>query len=80
MVKLYIIGITILIIAILANVLANRLSIMTWYDFLNRIADQGIGSIKTIGILNGIWLFILYPLTLGIGYWVGAKICAFILR
>ena len=47
MIKYYIIGTIILVIAILANLLANKLGIKTWYDFLN-----GIGNNSSLSVID----------------------------
>ena len=64
MIRYYCIGLSILIVAILANGLAQVLHVKTWYAFLNEItANQCLkGSLKFTDFL---WLFIFYPLLLG---------------
>lgn len=74
MMRYYIIGIVILIVAIIANAVAMRLGLKTWYDFLSLLKDSGLAGFKTINVLDYIWLFIGYPLTLGFGYWIGQRI------
>ena len=39
MVRIYVIGISILIVAIIANFIAKIIGISTWYDFLNSFTD-----------------------------------------
>ncbi|WP_073082038.1 DUF7672 family protein [Winogradskyella jejuensis] len=73
MMRLYFIGISILIIAILANALAMKLGLKTWYAFIEFLTASGDREI-IISIIDYIWLFILYPLTLGCGYWLGDKL------
>ena len=75
MVRLYIIGLCILLIAIIANVIVSRLGISTWYDFGPKFFDKGFVAMKEAGVLSCVWLFILYPLTLALGYVIGDKIC-----
>jgi len=74
MLKLYIIGLAILVTAILANFLASKLGLLSWYDFLNLLADRGSEGLKTVRLFDYLWLFILYPLALGLGYWLGIKL------
>lgn len=74
MLKLYIIGLAILITAILANILASKLGLLSWYDFLNLLSSKGIQSLKTVRFLDYLWLLLLYPFTLGVGYWFGIKL------
>jgi hypothetical protein len=70
MFRLYIIGIFILLIAIIANGLVSKLNIKTWYDFFEILlkSDKLWSTIKPIDFL---WLFVIYPLILGLGYKVG---------
>ncbi len=74
MIRLYIIGLVILITAILANALAGKLNIMSWYDYLGNMADQGLSAWNGMSLIDGIWLFIIYPLFLGLGYLLGDKL------
>ena len=74
MIRLYIIGISILIVAILANAVAMRIGLKTWYDFLGQLSENGLAITKSLSVLDFIWLFILYPLCLGLAYWLGDKI------
>lgn len=72
--KLYIIGLTILLVAILANFIAAKLGLMSWYDFLNLLTANGTATFKEVRFFDYLWLFIIYPLTLGSGYWIGHKL------
>jgi hypothetical protein len=74
MLKLYIIGLTILIIAILANAIAVKLEIKTWYDFINLLTNDGSNTFAQLSIIDYLWLFIGYPFILGLGYWLGDKL------
>ena len=74
MVKLYFIGICILVIAILANAIIGKLGIMSWYDFLNALGNQGTSTFKELKIIDFVWLFVAYPLVLGSGYYLGDKL------
>lgn len=73
MAKLYIIGLAILITAILANLLASKLGLLSWYDFLNLLSDRGLEGFKEVRFFDYIWLLLLYPLALGLGYGFGSK-------
>jgi len=70
MFRLYIIGILILIIAILANAIALKLNILTWYDYISFLTKDNPTEI-TVRYIDYIWLFLVYPLILGFGYWIG---------
>lgn len=74
MAKLYCIGVGILIIAIIANTLIGKLGILSWYDLLNKLNESGLSQLKTLHILDCLWLFIVYPIVLGFGYIVGDKL------
>ena len=66
LIKLYVMGLMILIIAILANFLATQLGLKTWYDFLNQW-----GNGDALNLKDGLWLFVLYPLILGCSILIG---------
>ncbi len=74
MLRIYIIGICILLIAIIANIIVGRLGISTWYDFGPQFFKRGFIVLKEVGFSSSVWLFILYPLVLALGYIVGDKI------
>ena len=73
MVRLYIIGLSILAIAVLANFLIGKFGILSWYDFLNYLSNKESTVIKQIRLIDYIWLFVGYPLILGFGYLMGEK-------
>jgi hypothetical protein len=57
-IKIFIIGIAILVTAIVLNIIAKLLNVSTWYDFIQN---------KTLNNpLEIIWLFIIYPFVLGL--------------
>jgi len=74
MIRYYIIGLCILLIAILVNGLAYKLGLKTWYDLIKELNTNGIYTLKTMSILDGIWLVVLYPMCLGLASWLGHKI------
>nr|WP_321224780.1 hypothetical protein [uncultured Psychroserpens sp.] len=74
MFKIYIIGICILIIAIVANGLIVKLGLKSWYDFIDLLGQHGWSALKQIGLIDYLWLFIGYPLVLGFGYILGTKL------
>ena len=74
MVRIYVIGISILIVAIIANFFAKIIGISTWYDFLNSFTDSISSNFKFIDYL---WLFFIYPIILGLGYLLGELISNF---
>lgn len=71
MLRIYVIGLSILIVAIIANFFAKIIGISTWYDFLNSFTDSTTSNFKFIDYL---WLFFIYPIILGLGYFLGELI------
>ena len=74
MLRLYLIGICILIIAILANAIVLKLGIKTWYDFIGLLSNNGWSAFSKIEFLDYLWLFIGYPFILALGYILGDKL------
>ena len=66
MIRIYFIGLFILITAILANILAVKLQLKSWYDLLNGLANSK-SYWELITFKDSLWLFLLYPLVLGLG-------------
>ena len=66
MIKTFFTGIVILTGAILFNGVIARLGITGWYDFLNGLAEKGTTFFRGLGPMDYAWLFILYPLLLGL--------------
>tara|TARA_B100000900_G_scaffold378933_1_gene363444 strand:- start:581 stop:826 length:246 start_codon:yes stop_codon:yes gene_type:complete len=81
MIRIYIIGLSILTMALIINVITHHISINNWYNFINSIIEKesvykALKEEKTISI---IWLFLLYPFFLGLGYLIGEKIYKYFL-
>ena len=74
MIRLYLIGLCILLIAIVANLVVGKLGLSTWYDFGPEFFKRGFPVMKEVGLLNCLWLFVFYPLVLSTGYILGNKI------
>ena len=73
--RILIIGYSILFIAILANLIADYFNLSSWYKFLQQIMKKNFKhTIRTQGICSILWLFILYPALLSLGYFLGDKI------
>ena len=70
MVRIYFLGIFILLIAILANLMASKLELLSWYDFLEGLTNSP-SFWSTLRLKDGLWLFLLYPLILGSGALLG---------
>lgn len=77
MLRIYIIGLAILITAIVANGIVVKLGIKSWYDFIELLMSDGTQALKLLRILDYLWLFIGYPFVLGFGYWIGEKLYTF---
>tara|TARA_Y100001954_G_C15553946_1_gene475227 strand:- start:207 stop:443 length:237 start_codon:yes stop_codon:yes gene_type:complete len=74
MLRIYIIGLSILVFAIIINVLVSKFGLSTWYDFGQELSNSGANAIKETGVVNLIWLFLLYPICLGLAVIIGEKI------
>ncbi len=71
MIRIYIIGVCILMIAIIANVIVGKVGLSTWYDFGPQFFKRGFVVVKEVGFFSTLWLFFLYPLVLAFGYILG---------
>ena len=74
MLKIYFSGLCILVIAIISNVFAKKIGLLTWYDFGPFFFKNVLNSLKNISVLNILWLFFIYPSILSIAYNIGNKI------
>ncbi len=66
MLKIYLIGIIILLAAILLNRVINKLGVLGWYDFINLLVDKETAPARKVRIIDMLWLFIAYPFLLGL--------------
>ena len=73
MLRIYVTGILILASAIILNVLSQALGIMGWYGFLSKIAEEGRSAVKSVRILDYLWMFIAYPFLLGLAAWISYR-------
>ena len=71
MLRIYLIGVCILMIAIIANVIIGKVGLSTWYDFGPQFFKRGFVVVKEVGLLSALWLFLFYPLVLAFGYILG---------
>ena len=74
MIKLYVIGLSILIIAIIANAIVVKIGLTSWYDFIKLLSEFGPNAFRKIGLFDYLWLFIGYPFILSLGYVLGNKL------
>lgn len=64
--KIFLAGWVILIVAIALNSLAVKFGISTWYPFLESIGENGlVKSFKEVSIISKLFLFLIYPFLLG---------------
>lgn len=64
--KVYLAGVVVLVGAIVLNVLAGRLGLATWYDFLGSVTQSGTReAIKALRIWDWLFLPVIYPVCLG---------------
>jgi len=80
MLKIYCIGIIVLLIAILANVLASVIGVMSWYDAVTGLQKNGWASLKDWSWKDYVWLFVLYPVILGAAAYYGLKLYDLIVK
>jgi len=66
MLKIYLIGIIILVTAILLNGVINKLGVLGWYDFITLLVDKETAPVRKVRIIDMLWLFIAYPFLLGL--------------
>ena len=66
---IFLLGTVILFGAIILNVFASRVGVLSWYEFLT--------NPKEVTMASYIWLFILYPLGLGIIAYLATKLLPF---
>jgi len=78
MLKVYIIGVCILIVAIIANALIAKIGLESWYSFIKLLQENGTNSFAELSLWDYLWLFLLYPLTLGFGYYMGERLYSFL--
>ncbi len=80
-INLIITGYSILLGAILANILADFFTISTWYTFLQNILKTGFTeTIRHQQIKDLFWLFCIYPIILSSSYILGNKLYDFLIQ
>jgi hypothetical protein len=64
--KIYFLGIFILIVAIIVNIAASAVGLLTWYDFVYQISKLGLKeSFLSLSFPSALFLFFVYPAILG---------------
>ena len=82
MLKIYFLGLIVLMVAIILNGLVSKWGITGWYDFINQLLLQGKQVFRRLTIIDYTWLFLMYPFLLGVAAklgdflfdWVSSKI------
>jgi hypothetical protein len=70
---IFITGILILSGAIIMNLMANLIGLVTWYDFLLNLNSIKINNISINDFFSLIYLFLVYPFTLGLIAYLSLK-------
>ena len=72
--KIFLAGWVVLVIAILLNLLAQRIGITTWYPFIEEVGKIGVAkAFGKLSFLSTLFLFILYPALLGLAAFLVLK-------
>ncbi|MFZ9980874.1 MAG: DUF7672 family protein [Cyclobacteriaceae bacterium] len=74
MLKVYFIGLLILVSAIILNVISGKIGLTGWYDFLNGLAGSGRKIFDSLNFMDYVWLFVLYPFLLGCSVFFAEKL------
>jgi len=72
--KVYLSGLFILVAAIIFNMMASFIGLMSWYDFLTKISESGRKAFSQPGWLDYLWLMIGYPSLLGFSVLISERI------
>ncbi len=73
--RLYLAGLTVLVGAIVVNLLAEAVGLATWYDFLKAVPAVGVqNALGALTLLDAFFLLGLYPALLGLFAYVGFRL------
>jgi hypothetical protein len=65
--RIYLVGLAVLIAAVALNLLSNLFGLATWYSFLNQIAQRGfVPAVQELKAYEILFLILIYPLLLGL--------------
>ncbi|MCD8507211.1 hypothetical protein LRY65_00675 [Candidatus Woesebacteria bacterium] len=67
--RVFIVGWGILLVAVVINVLAQSLGVMTWYVWLKQVT----GGTYALSVYDAVFLWLVYPLSLGVAGFGGWK-------
>ena len=68
---IFVTGASVLLAAIIVNIIATWIGVITWYGFVEIVGEQGfLNAFEKAGLFSIVFLFLIYPLILGaIGYY-----------
>lgn len=72
--KILTLGFLLLVAAIVFNLLAARLGLLSWYDLLTRLSSEGRSVFRQLRVWDYAWLFLVYPFLLGLSAWYAARL------
>jgi hypothetical protein len=68
------VGVAILVVAIVANAAATAVGLSTWYSFIEAIREDGpVTALRNERAASLLFLFLLYPLVLGLTGWAFSR-------
>ena len=60
------VGASVLVAAVIANIIAAWIGVIAWYEFVEVIGEQGfLNAFGEAGLSSIVFLFLIYPLILG---------------
>lgn len=72
--KIFLAGWIILVVAIVLNYIAARIGIITWYPFLDEVGKEGfMKAFLGSSFLSKLFLFAIYPFLLGVSAYLVFK-------
>jgi hypothetical protein len=67
LIKIYLAGLVVLVVAVLLNVAAGWLGLSTWYSFLLEASQKGLyPALQSLNAADYLFLFLFYPGLLGL--------------
>ena len=68
---IFVTGASVLLTAIIVNIIATWMSLTTWYGFVEVVGEQGfLNGLEKADLASIVFLFLIYPFVLGIaGYY-----------
>ncbi len=71
---IFVTGASVLLTAIMVNIIATWMSLTTWYGFVDIVGEQGfLNGLEKAGLASILFLFLIYPFILGVvGYYTSS--------